>query len=125
MELTLLSFAQCRLLSQGRLRIRFVPSPQQLTQTLCIKVRSRLPLARGELDLGSETTRSGHNVMVDNEDIWLTLYIIVIFVVFISGMFVGALISPRRRKEREPRHARLAAEPSVRSDNQRCHQQRK
>jgi hypothetical protein len=62
------------------------------------------------LDLGSETTRSGHNVMVDNEDIWLTLYIIVTFVVFISGMFLGALISPRRRKEREPRHARPIAD---------------
>ena len=44
-----------------------------------------------------------------NEDIWLTLYIIVIFVVFISGLFLGALISPRRRKEREPWHSRLAA----------------
>jgi hypothetical protein len=44
-----------------------------------------------------------------NEDIWWALYIIVIFVVFISGLFLGALISPRRRKEREPSHARPIA----------------
>jgi hypothetical protein len=43
------------------------------------------------------------------EDEWLTLYIILIFIVFISGLFLGALISPNRRKEREPWHARLAA----------------
>jgi formate hydrogenlyase subunit 3/multisubunit Na+/H+ antiporter MnhD subunit len=50
------------------------------------------------------------------EDEWLTLYIILIFVAFISGLFLGALFSPaRERKAREPWHARLAAaegEPS-------------
>jgi len=45
-----------------------------------------------------------------NADIWLTLYIILIFVVFISGILLGALFSPaRERKEYEPWHARLAA----------------
>jgi hypothetical protein len=43
------------------------------------------------------------------EDEWLALYVILVFVAFISGMFVGALISPNRRKEREPWHARFAA----------------
>jgi formate hydrogenlyase subunit 3/multisubunit Na+/H+ antiporter MnhD subunit len=41
---------------------------------------------------------------------WLTLYVILMFVVFISGLFLGALFSPaRERKAREPWHARLAA----------------
>jgi hypothetical protein len=45
-----------------------------------------------------------------NADIWLTLYIILIFVVFISGILLGALFSPaRKRNEYEPWHARLAA----------------
>jgi hypothetical protein len=39
----------------------------------------------------------------------VALYIIVIFVMFISGLFLGALISPRRHKEREPRQARPIA----------------
>jgi hypothetical protein len=44
------------------------------------------------------------------EDEWLALYIIFIFVAFISGFFLGALFSPaRERKAREPWHARLAA----------------
>ena len=54
----------------------------------------------------------------------VALYIIVIFVMFISGLFLGALISPRRRKEREPRQARpiaakggLGSEGKVRSPN--------
>ena len=44
-----------------------------------------------------------------NQDLLLTLYIILIFVVFVSGFFLGALFSPNRRKEYEPWHARLAA----------------
>ena len=43
------------------------------------------------------------------EDEWLALYVILVFVAFISGMFVGASLSPNRRKEREPWYARLAA----------------
>jgi len=42
----------------------------------------------------------------------LALYIILIFVAFISGLFLGALFSPFRhnaRKEPKPWHARLAA----------------
>jgi hypothetical protein len=44
-----------------------------------------------------------------NPDVLLTLYIIVVFIAFISGLFLGALFSPNRRKEYEPWHARLAA----------------
>ena len=44
-----------------------------------------------------------------NQEVLLTLYIIFVFVVFISGLFLGALLSPNRRKEREPWHGRLAA----------------
>jgi hypothetical protein len=44
-----------------------------------------------------------------NQDVLLTLYVILIFVVFISGLFLGALISPNRRKEREPWYARPIA----------------
>ena len=52
-----------------------------------------------------------------NQDLLLTLYIILIFVVFISGYFLGALFSPNRRKEYEPWHARLAgAEEKPRHD---------
>jgi hypothetical protein len=54
-----------------------------------------------------------------NEDIWLTLYVILVFVVFISGMFLGALISPRRRHNaaREAWHSRPApAEAKPRRD---------
>ena len=50
-----------------------------------------------------------------NEDIWLTLYVILVFVAFISGMFLGASISRNRRKEREPWYARLAAAKGVAS----------
>jgi hypothetical protein len=52
-----------------------------------------------------------------NEDILWTLYVIVVFVAFISGMFLGASLSPNRRKEREPWHARpVAAEARPRRD---------
>ena len=45
-----------------------------------------------------------------NPDVLLTLYIIVVFIAFTSGFFLGALFSPaRERKEYEPWHARLAA----------------
>jgi len=44
------------------------------------------------------------------EDEWLTRYIILIFVVFISGLFLGALFSPAREKALESWHARLAAD---------------
>ena len=33
------------------------------------------------------------------EDEWLTLYIILIFVAFISGLFLGALLSPARERK--------------------------
>jgi len=49
-------------------------------------------------------------VIETNADILLTLYVILIFIAFISGIFLGALFSPaRERKEYEPWHARLAA----------------
>ena len=52
-----------------------------------------------------------------NPDVLLTLYIIVVFIAFISGLFLGALFSPNRRKEYEPWHARLAgAEEKPRHD---------
>ena len=44
-----------------------------------------------------------------NQDVLSTLYIIVVFIAFISGFFLGALFSPNRRQEYEPWHARLAA----------------
>jgi hypothetical protein len=47
--------------------------------------------------------------MLEPGDLGLALYVILVFVAFISGMFVGASLSPNRRKEREPWHARLAA----------------
>ena len=54
--------------------------------------------------------------MIDPADLGIALYVILIFVVFISGLFLGALFSPaRERKALEPWHARLAAaegEPS-------------
>ena len=58
------------------------------------------------------------------EDEWLALYVILVFVAFISGMFLGASISRNRRKEREPWYARpiaakggLGSEGKVRSPN--------
>ena len=55
--------------------------------------------------------------MYEPSDLGIALYVILIFVVFISGLFVGALISPHRRKERESRNARLApAEAKPRRD---------
>jgi hypothetical protein len=42
-------------------------------------------------------------------DLGIALYIILIFVAFISGLFLGASFSPSRDNVREPRHARLAA----------------
>ena len=50
-----------------------------------------------------------------NEDIWFTLYVILIFVTFISGFFLGAFSSRNRRKAREPWYARLAAAKGVAS----------
>jgi hypothetical protein len=47
--------------------------------------------------------------MLEPTDLGMALYIVFSFVLFISGLFVGALISPHRRKEREPWYARRAA----------------
>jgi formate hydrogenlyase subunit 3/multisubunit Na+/H+ antiporter MnhD subunit len=48
--------------------------------------------------------------MIEPEDFAIALYVILIFVVFISGLFLGASFSPAgERKAREPWHARLAA----------------
>jgi hypothetical protein len=44
--------------------------------------------------------------MIEPTDLGIALYIILIFVVFICGLFMGAKFRP---KEREPWHARLAA----------------
>ena len=44
-----------------------------------------------------------------DQDQWIVLYIILVFVVFISGMFLGASFSSNRFSSREPRHARLIA----------------
>jgi hypothetical protein len=42
------------------------------------------------------------------EDEWLALYVILVFVAFISGIFLGAKFHPEfRPKEREPWYARL------------------
>jgi hypothetical protein len=56
--------------------------------------------------------------LVVYEDEWLALYVILIFfVVFISGLFLGAALSPSQREEREPWHARPAvAEKRPRRD---------
>jgi formate hydrogenlyase subunit 3/multisubunit Na+/H+ antiporter MnhD subunit len=55
--------------------------------------------------------------MFEPQDLWVALYIILIFVAFISGLFLGASFSPaRERKAREPWHARLAAEGELRHD---------
>jgi hypothetical protein len=43
------------------------------------------------------------------DDEWLALYVILVFVAFISGMFLGASISRNGRKEREPWYARAVA----------------
>jgi hypothetical protein len=54
---------------------------------------------------------------VYDQDLWMALYIIFVFVVFISGIFLGVLISPYRRTERERLHAwRIAAEGRPRRD---------
>jgi formate hydrogenlyase subunit 3/multisubunit Na+/H+ antiporter MnhD subunit len=48
--------------------------------------------------------------MLEPQDLLIALYIILIFAAFISGFFLGALVSPaRERIAREPWHARLAA----------------
>jgi hypothetical protein len=53
--------------------------------------------------------------MLETEDLWITWSIILIFVAFISGLFLGASYSPfrhnarSRRNAREARHARIAA----------------
>jgi hypothetical protein len=62
---------------------------------------------------------------MDEQDQWLTLYVILIFAAFISGFFLGALFSPaRERKAREPWYARhitakggLGRDGKVRSAN--------
>jgi hypothetical protein len=55
--------------------------------------------------------------MYEPADLGIALYVILIFVVFISGLFLGGLISPNRRKQSEPWHARLvAAEAKPRRD---------
>ena len=48
--------------------------------------------------------------MIDPADLGIALYVILIFVVFISGLFLGALFSPAREKALESWHARLAAD---------------
>jgi hypothetical protein len=47
--------------------------------------------------------------MYEPSDLAIALYVILIFVAFISGFFVGALSSPNRRKHYEPWYARRAA----------------
>ena len=45
--------------------------------------------------------------MLETEDVWIELSIILIFVAFFSGFVLGALFSPaRERKAREPWYAR-------------------
>ena len=52
-----------------------------------------------------------------DQDQWIVLYIILVFVVFISGMFLGASFSSNRFSSREPWHARpIAAEGRPRRD---------
>jgi hypothetical protein len=54
---------------------------------------------------------------VYDQDQWIVLYIILVFVVFISGMFLGASFSSNRYSSREPWHARpIAAEGRPRRD---------
>jgi hypothetical protein len=48
--------------------------------------------------------------MAEPSDLAIVLYIIFSFFLFISGLFLGASLSPHRRHSaREPWHARLAA----------------
>src|SRR3974390_2415625 len=57
--------------------------------------------------------------MIESSDLGIGLYVILIFVAFIAGMFLGASISPRRRHNaaREAWHSRLApAEAKPRRD---------
>jgi hypothetical protein len=57
--------------------------------------------------------------MIESSDLGIALYVILIFVAFIAGMFLGASISPRRRHNaaREAWHSRLApAEAKRRRD---------
>jgi hypothetical protein len=44
--------------------------------------------------------------MLEPTDLAIALYVILVFVAFLSGMFLGASLSPNRRKEREPWYAR-------------------
>ena len=49
------------------------------------------------------------HAMLEPTDLGIALYILLIFVVFICGLFLGAKFHPEfRPKEREPWHARLA-----------------
>ena len=47
--------------------------------------------------------------MLEPADLVMVSYVILIFVVFILGLFLGATISPNRRKEGEPWYARAIA----------------
>jgi hypothetical protein len=51
--------------------------------------------------------------MTETEDVWIALFIILIFVAFFSGLVLGAILSPsspsRHRRHGRKRHARLAA----------------
>jgi hypothetical protein len=59
--------------------------------------------------------------MIEPSDFAIALYVILVFVVFISGLFLGALFSPyRRHNAREAWHARLAsAEGKPRHDGKK------
>jgi hypothetical protein len=47
--------------------------------------------------------------MLEPSDLAIALYIVLIFVVFVCGLFLGRRFSPSRHKAYEPRHTRLAA----------------
>ena len=51
--------------------------------------------------------------MLEPTDLGMALYIVFSFVLFISGLFLGVSLSPNRRKQREPWHARLNEDPDA------------
>ena len=52
-----------------------------------------------------------------DQDQWIVLFIILVFVAFISGIFLGAFFSSNRFSSPEPRHARpIAAKGGPRRD---------
>ena len=52
-----------------------------------------------------------------DQDQWIVLFIILVFVAFISGIFLGAFFSSNRFSSREPWHARpIAAKGGLRRD---------